>query len=615
LLTKSNDSQEPRGMAHAGSGLQQASQSKEMTMNKRTLLRLLMQGGLRGRSAAYFAGAASITLISSTLSALAPLLLANMTNLFAQEQSAQALQHAIAWLGGIYIGFIAFTKLFNTTSLYLQSLLRIQFIETVSEHYFTYLCEREAQYFVDHSVGSLAQQLNQATNDLYTIVRNIAFNISAPLIQLSIAVVVVSRELGAMVGLTFFLYAALFLLNNRLFLKQLSPQHTLVMEAGRKSYATLVDSVINIAAVRQYNAFSVFFLRYKNTLASDRTIQNRYWRLTLFMLAINSLLFIAMFGMSAYWIMHYPRDGVLTAGDFVLIATYVVLLSGPIELLGSTFGEVQQAWHGVKRFLEQTFQPPARPAGIQRLAPSEYAIVMDDVLFSYPSAPQALLGPISLKIKSGDKITLTGESGSGKSTLARLLTGEYPADKGRILIFEREIENINRSTLNEIIGVVSQDVCIFNDTLRFNMQIARADATDDQIIEALTLAGLPIQPQVLDLDTQLGDRGVSVSGGQRQRIALARLFLRTPAIVILDEGTSSLDVLTEKSISENLHSRFRDCTILSISHRLSAMNLSTKAIVLKKGKIEDFGDISELVRTNDYVRSIVEVSCPTFGSK
>jgi len=169
--------------------------------------------------------------------------------------------------------------------------------------------------------------------------------------------------------------------------------------------------------------------------------------------------------------------------------------------------------------------------------------------------------------------------------------------------------------LNEIIGVVSQDVCIFNDTLRFNMQIARADATDDQIIEALTLAGLPIQPQVLDLDTQLGDRGVSVSGGQRQRIALARLFLRTPAIVILDEGTSSLDVLTEKSISENLHSRFRDCTILSISHRLSAMNLSTKAIVLKKGKIEDFGDISELVRTNDYVRSIVEVSCPTFGSK
>ncbi|MEN5066963.1 ATP-binding cassette domain-containing protein [Achromobacter aegrifaciens] len=577
-------------------------------MKNRMLLQLILKGGLRGKSARYLIGAASITLTSSILSALAPLLLAKITNVFLQEQNPAALYKAIAWLGGLYIGFVAFTKLLNTASLYLQSLLRIQFIETVSERYFTYLCARSAQFFVDHSVGSLAQQLNQATNDLYTIVRNVAFNITAPIIQLTIAIVVVSSALGAVVGSIFFLYVALFLINNRLFLKKLSPQHSLVMEAGRKSYATLVDSVINIAAVRQYNSFPIFFDRYRNTLASDRNIQNRYWRLTLFMLTINSLLFVAMFGLSIYWILHYPKNDVLTAGDFVLIATYVVLLSGPIELLGSTFGEVQQSWHSVKQFLSETFQANAVPPEIQVIARSEDAIIMEDVLFSYPSSSQAYLGPISLRVKSGERITITGQSGAGKSTLARLLTGEYLPSHGHISIFKRRLEDIGRSTLNDLIGVVSQDVCIFNDTLRFNMKIANADATDEQIIESLNLAGLPTQSHQLNLDTQLGDRGISVSGGQRQRIALARLFLRTPEIVIIDEGTSSLDVLTEKSISENLYAIFRNCTIISISHRLSTMDFSDRIILLKEGKIEDSGTIPELIQRSDYVRSLVKIS-------
>lgn len=571
------------------------------------LPQVLLKGGVRGKSAQYLFGATAVTLISSILSAVAPLLLARITNAFSHAENTAVLYDSIVVLGAIYICFVAFTKLLNTASLYLQSLLRIQFIETVSERYFTYLCERDAQFFVTHSVGSLAQQLNQATNDLYTIVRNVAFNIGAPLIQLTIAILVITSQLGGVVGLIFFLYAVSFFVNNRVFLKELSPQHTLVMEAGRKSYSTLVDSVINITAVKQYNAFSIFFKRYKNTLTSDRNIQNRYWRLTLTMLTINSLLFVVMFALSVYWILHHPKNGILTAGDFVLIATYVVLLSGPIELLGSTFGEVVQSWHSVRRFLSDTFQSKLSAPEIQPLPRSGDAIVLEDVLFSYRSS-QTVLGPISFKIKAGEKVTITGKSGAGKSTVARLLTGEYPPSQGKIRIHQRNIEEISRYSLNELIGVISQDICIFNDTLRFNMQIADANATDEQIVESLTLSGMPIQPYVLDLDTQLGDRGVSLSGGQRQRIALARIFLRNPSIVIIDEGTSSLDVSTEKSISQNLYSRFSDCTIISISHRLSAMRFSEKIIVLKNGTIEDSGTMHELTQRNEYIKNMVKIS-------
>lgn len=553
-----------------------------------------------------------LTILSSSLSAFAPLFLAKAIDLLGGNSANQPIASSVAWLGGLYVGLIALTKLFNTGSLYVQSLLRITLVEAISQRYFKFLCDRNAQFFVENSVGSLAQQLNQTSNELYSFVRNIAFNVVSPLVQLVIAMVVIATAISSTIAYIFAGYTLLFVLNNYLFLKKLSPRRIQVMDAGRKSYSVLVDSVLNIGAVRQYNAFGQLFRRYQDVLEEDRKIQNGYWFLMFGMLTINAFLFIAMFAASLYVLIHASPNGQITAGEFALIATYVILLSGPIEMLGSTLGEAQQSMRSVSLFLSDVLRTKTPSLEYETIIPHASAITMEAVEFDYPASDRYHMGPISLSIRSGEKVTFTGETGAGKSSLIKLITGEFQSTRGTIKLFGKAIETIPRHSLNELIGVVTQDANIFSDTLRFNMQVARKDASDQEIASALASAGLPISDigveGSLNLNTQLGDRGVSLSGGQRQRISLARLFLRQPKIVVIDEGTSALDVLTERSVSEKIYSTFRDCTVLSVSHRLSAMAFSDQIYVLKEGSLDDSGAKDEVIRRNAYMQRLVRLS-------
>ena len=207
-----------------------------------------------------------------------------------------------------------------------------------------------------------------------------------------------------------------------------------------------------------------------------------------------------------------------------------------------------------------------------------------------------ILKDINLKVRKGEKIGIVGLTGSGKSTLVKILPGLVKEYTGNVLIDDRELKDYSLPSIRDKIGMISQDVFIFNDTLRNNLLVAKPDATDEELIEALKKAKAEFALKLeKGLDTILGEKGSRLSGGERQRIAIARIFLKNPDILIIDEATSALDVETEEYVMEEIKNHFKDKTILMITHRLKTLKIADRIIVMENGKIVEEGTKDELI--------------------
>ncbi len=208
-----------------------------------------------------------------------------------------------------------------------------------------------------------------------------------------------------------------------------------------------------------------------------------------------------------------------------------------------------------------------------------------------------ILDEINFTVKKGEKVGIVGATGSGKSTLVKILPALITEYSGKVLIDGTELREFSVFSLREKIGMVSQDVFIFNDTLRNNLLIAKLDATDEELMEALKKAKADFVFKLEDgLDTVLGEKGSRLSGGERQRISIARIFLKNPDILIFDEATSALDVETEEYIMEEIDRHFRDKTVFTITHRLKLLEITDRIIVMENGKIVEEGTKEDLLK-------------------
>jgi subfamily B ATP-binding cassette protein MsbA len=208
-----------------------------------------------------------------------------------------------------------------------------------------------------------------------------------------------------------------------------------------------------------------------------------------------------------------------------------------------------------------------------------------------------VLKDFSLTINKGETVALVGQSGSGKSTLANLITRFYDVNKGAVLIDGNNIKDVTKKSLRNLMGIVSQDSILFNDTISNNIKLGTQDATDAAILEAAKIANADefIQSLSDKYDTNIGDSGNTLSGGQKQRLSIARAVLKNPPIMILDEATSALDTESEQLVQIALEKMMRNRTSLVIAHRLSTIQKADKIVVLKKGKIVEHGKHEELL--------------------
>ena len=226
-------------------------------------------------------------------------------------------------------------------------------------------------------------------------------------------------------------------------------------------------------------------------------------------------------------------------------------------------------------------------------------IVYKNVSFEYEQN-KSILKNINIDIKKGQTVAFVGSSGSGKSTIANLLLRFYDVNSGEILVDGTDIKNLTLESLRDKIGVVSQDVFLFNDTVKYNIAYGKLDAGDEEIENAAKAANAHkfISAMPDGYNTLIGERGMKLSGGEKQRIAIARAMLKNPPILVLDEATSALDSESEKLVQEAIETLMKNRTVILIAHRLSTVKNADQIIVIDKGTVVERGKHQELLDKN-----------------
>ena len=298
----------------------------------------------------------------------------------------------------------------------------------------------------------------------------------------------------------------------------------------------------------------------------------------------------------------------IDAGEFAAFILYVGMFLDPIKRFVTLFEQLQEGMAGYSRFYDIMMTPGESDEGEIVLGEVRGDILLEDVTFGYNSedgVSRPVIKNLTLSVKAGETLALVGPSGGGKSTLCNLIPRFYNVDEGRITLDGIDIRDVKLSSLRAAIGTVSQNVFLFDGTIRDNIAYARPDATDAEIIEAARRANIHEYVSTLPMgyDTEVGERGVKLSGGQRQRIAIARVFLKNPKLLILDEATSALDNVTEMQIQSSLEELSRDRTVIVVAHRLSTVKNADTIVVVGEGGIIEKGSHEELIRAGgEYAR-------------
>jgi subfamily B ATP-binding cassette protein MsbA len=298
-------------------------------------------------------------------------------------------------------------------------------------------------------------------------------------------------------------------------------------------------------------------------------------------------------------------SGAMSMGDLLAFLVALVNIAQPLRSLVNVAGPIQQGIAAGESIFEVIDEAPEPTGGLRTADRVRGDVQFDSVSFSYPAGKGVALQDINLEVEAGEMIAFVGRSGSGKSTLVNLLPRFYDVDSGSIRIDGADVREYELKSLREQIAVVSQDVVLFNDTIRANIAFGR-DVSLARIEEAATAAYVMefVRDLPAGLDTIVGDRGVLLSGGQRQRISIARALLKNAPILILDEATSALDTEAERIIQRALEDLMQNRTTLVIAHRLSTVEKATRICVLDSGRIVESGSHAELIARSGHYAAL-----------
>ncbi len=291
-------------------------------------------------------------------------------------------------------------------------------------------------------------------------------------------------------------------------------------------------------------------------------------------------------------------QGTITAGDFVSFLAALLMMYTPLKAMGNTIVNIQQGFLAIERIYDiLDIEPDIQnsPEAL-KITNFDHAIKFQNVNFSYREGIP-VLHDFSLEIKKNESIALVGNSGGGKSTIVSLLPRFYDIQSGAITIDGNNIKNIEIEALRSQITIVFQDNFLFNGTIRDNILLGKANATEEEIRKAIKAAYLDEFIAELEngLDTPIGERGNLLSGGQKQRVAIARAFLRNSPILILDEATSALDNKSEAIVQKAIENLMANKTVIIIAHRLSTIKNVDKIAFIQEGSLAEFGTHNELM--------------------
>ncbi|MDA9685639.1 ABC transporter ATP-binding protein/permease [Candidatus Actinomarina] len=474
----------------------------------------------------------------------------------------------------------------------------------------------DLQYFENKSSGRLMAVLNDDVNQLEKFLDTGANK----LLQTLTTVVVIGGTflyISPLIAIFAFIPIPIIIFGSFTFTKTIASRYTRIRNAIETLNANLSNSLSGVLTVKSFNREEKEFNR---ILTSSTEVKSANYHAIKLSAAFIPIIRIAiLFGFTATLLIggFMALDGEINVAMYSVLLFITQRLLWPLTELGDTFDLYQRAMASFKRInaLKNT-QPDIQNGSIEA-GSIEKQIALEDVNFSYvDNFP--VLNNVSINIKKGSTTAIVGSTGSGKSTLIKLLLRLYDVKAGKIKFDDIDIKDLNIHSLRKTIGLVSQDIFLFEGTVFENIAYGNLEASNDDIWKA---AKLSESDEFINLlpnkeDTIVGERGQKLSGGQRQRISIARAILKNPEILILDEATSAVDNETEAAIQRSLDTLKEGRTVIAIAHRLSTIRNADIIYVLEKGQIVESGTHEELVKLKKVYANLWDVQTgKKFNSK
>lgn len=468
----------------------------------------------------------------------------------------------------------------------------------VSLEVFEHLHRLEMSFHLSRRTGGLARDIERGTSGISFLLRFTLFNIVPTLLEIvlvaGILFVVFSPGYVSVVLGAVAIYV--------LFSVRVTEWRTrFVRESNAmdsRSNTRAVDSLLNFETVKYFGNEAFEARRYDVDLAAWEQARMKN-RLSLAALNSGQAFIIAVTMTVMMWMaVRQVASGEITLGDLTMINAYMIQLFIPLNALGFIYREIRQSLVNVEQMFSLLKQAPrvVDQPNAPALPDTGEGIRFHDVSFGY-HPQRRILHQVSFVVPTGQKVAVVGSSGAGKSTLGRLLFRFFDVDAGVIFVNGADIRTVTQRSLRAAIGVVPQDTVLFNDTIYNNIAYGRPEATEAEVHEAIRLAHLAQFIEALPdgLQTKVGERGLKVSGGEKQRIALARVLVKNPPILLLDEATASLDSVSEQAVLGALNEVACQRTTLVIAHRLSTVRDADQILVMDHGRIVEQGTHEQLL--------------------
>lgn len=463
---------------------------------------------------------------------------------------------------------------------------------------FTHLQKLSYSFYAENSIGQIMARLTGDLNDCASFVHIVPEQLIVAGGTMIVSFIMLIR-INIPLTLTVFAFLPLVFISTKYFNRRMratmKEQRVQVGEIN----ARIGDTLSGIRLVKSFTNENAEIQKFAKRNSLYLKIKSKtFSHIAGFQVTTSSLggvIYIAVVALGAVFMM----KGSIKAGDYAAYILCISTLWTCIRTLVGFTEQFQRGMTGIERFLEIMDTKPEIEdmPGAEELTGDNGSIEFKNVSFRYKGADRNVLKNISFKIRNGEHVALAGPSGGGKTTLINLIPRFYDVSDGEIRINGEDIRKLKIRSIRQAIGIVQQEVYLFSGTVFENIVYGKPDASRSEVVEAAKRAGAHEFITELEngYDTYIGENGVKLSGGQKQRISIARVFLKNPRILILDEATSSLDNESERFIQESLEALSAGRTVITIAHRLTTIQNADRIMVLTQNGIEETGSHNELM--------------------